>query len=233
MALTKQSYLRLFYVSVAIIYGALLVARLLWPATSEPFSDIWETISGLGHMSDNPVGFYFFQLSMTMVGVMVIPMVFYIHPRIVKYQRGNAVLGSFFLLIGGIGFLMTGLIPDGVVHIPEWDKFHEISAGLGFGGILFAAWFYFWPIRKAGDIFGRRVILFLLLLWWVPLILTGVSYGVAELVIKEQHNLGWYGPEWGEAGVSGFFSFAVWERVLFTVMLVYLGALGYILPEDA
>jgi hypothetical protein len=240
MMLSQKTILRIvFPLSIIIIFGCLIISRLLWPADSPKlYSDIWDTISGLGDMEDNPIGFIFFQIAMTLMGVLSIPVVLYVHPRLIGIaeKKGGVRLGSFWLLMGAIGFLLTGLIPDGVVTIPEWDKFHEITAGLGSLGIIFAAFFYFSPCKNAGEKINQKVLWIITAVWWIPIILTGIAYGLAELMVKEvwyaQCNLGWYGAEWGECGVSWFYSFAVWERVLFTVMVIYQLLLVKMIPEN-
>ena len=69
-------------------------------------------------------------------------------------------------------------------------------------------------------------------MWWICLIIFGIAYGYAEMVIKPTYDLGWYSQEWGNAGISPFFSFAVWERILFCVALMYLWLLVYMVPES-
>jgi hypothetical protein len=234
--ISQKTYLtRIFPIFVFIIYLSLIISRLLWPLdASEPYSDIWETISGLGDMEENPVGFYFFQIAMAFYGLIIFPIIPYIHPKLMAIGKktGMVKMGTFWLTIGAVGMLLTGLIPDGIVEIPEWDKFHEITSGAGFGGVLFAAFFYFFPCKAAGDKINQKVLLLITLMWWISIIIFGISYGMAEFVIKEQNacDLGWYGPEWGECGVSGFYSFSVWERILFTIGLIYLALLVYMIP---
>ncbi len=216
-------------VLIALILITLFIARLLHTTEPVPFDDAWHTISGLGNMERNPVGFYFFQASMVLVGILMIPVAMYVHPRLTHFHENFTRLGSFFMVMGAIGFILTGLIPDGVIEI---NKLHEITAGLGFGGVLFAALFYWFPLKNAENNINQKVSMLITLLWWIPLILTIITYGYAEFVIKDQFNLGWYGPSWREAGISPFFSFSVWERVLFGVMLAYLELLPIMIPED-
>ncbi|HMB65279.1 MAG TPA: DUF998 domain-containing protein [Patescibacteria group bacterium] len=234
--LKKNTILKYIYpLSSFLILISLLIARFLWPSDSpEPYSDIWETISGLGNTELNPVGYIFFQIALTILGILILIITFYIHPQMLTLEKnqGQTKLGSFFLLLGGIGFVLTGLIPDGTIEIPGWDKFHELTSGLGAIGVLLAAFFYWLPTKNAKDKINQKYVKINIALWWIPLVLAGFAYGYAELVIKPRYDLGWYGPEWGEAGVSGFYSFSVWERILFAVIIIYMGILVLMVPKS-
>jgi hypothetical protein len=170
--------------------------------------------------------FIFFQIAMVISGVVIIPVAQEVKKTMIELQKANGIIGIIFLYLGAIGFLLTGLIPDDTLPI---KKLHEITAGLGFGGVLFAAFFLFWPSLKGiNSIVDKRILISITLLWWIPLIIFIYAYGWAELVIKEQYNLGWYSIEWEEAGVSPFYSFAVWERILYVIMFIYL----WLLPKS-
>ncbi|GAB4307358.1 MAG: hypothetical protein Kow0069_04820 [Promethearchaeota archaeon] len=226
----RSTYLTRFFPAVAAaVLACLIIARLLYPANApEPFSDAWDTISGLGDLENNPVGFFFFQASMVLVAALLFPVGLHVHPRLSKYHEVATSAGTFFLAFAALGFFLTGLLPDGVVPV---DKFHEITAGAGALGTLLAAFFYSVSCKKAGGDLSRRVQWAIALAWWVPLVLAGVAYGYAELVVKPAFDLGWYGAEWGEAGVPVVLSFALWERVLFGVLLAYSALLVYLVPE--
>jgi hypothetical protein len=235
----KTILTRLYPIAVIIIFGSLVIARVLWPTENAgTFSDVWETISGLGDMEDNPIGFILFQFAMTILGILILIVVFYVHPNLSKLvdRKGSVKIGSFWLLMGGLGFVLTGLIPDGVVKIPDWDKFHEITAGLGTIGVIFAALFYFRPVKKAGPQINQKLLWVITAVWWIPLLFTGIFYGIAELLVKEvwfeSCHLGWYSERWGECGVPGYYSFAVWERVIFGIIVIYQGMLIKLIPES-
>ncbi len=227
--ISQKHFLKFFFpICAVLIFGFLAIARLLWPATSPPYDDAWETISGLGDMVDNPQGFWFFQFSMVVVGILILPALLYCHPRLAKVKKGLARFGSFWFFMGAVGFLLTGLIPNGVVPI---DKFHEICAGVGSVGVVFAAGLYGLVIIKGKVPVNRKLFIFISLMWWATIILLAFSFGYGELVIEPPLDLGWYGPDWGAAGVSVFYSFALWERVIFVVIVVYAGLIVILVPE--
>ena len=170
MELNRKNLTRIIYpVFFCCILLTLLVSRLMYPPDApEPYSDIWETISGLGNTENNPVGYIFFQIALSLFGILIIPVLIYVHPRlmeIAKNKKTLVVLGSFFLALGSVGFILTGFIPDGTVTIPEFDKFHEITSGMGFLGVMFAAFFYFWPMVRSKQRINKKMLLAITLMW--------------------------------------------------------------------
>ncbi|MHA1339750.1 MAG: hypothetical protein ACTSRZ_16660 [Promethearchaeota archaeon] len=264
--ITKNYYnKKLFPIFGVISIILIALARLMWGwgnPSAEEYSDIWETISGLGNWKQSPVGFLYFQLWGLNIGIFIMHIIGYVHNNMMQFKEypikflglremfpnkkpikigdhnliafnseDSIKFGTFFLILGGIGFILMGLIPDDVIS--SIKKFHEICAGIGFAGILFADLCYTNVLDQAmkdGKI-NKKMHIFSQILWWFLIIGTIVTYGIAELYYKPLHNLGWYGPEWGEAGVPWIFSFSVWERFGVIVGYAYLGLLGWILPE--
>ncbi|MHA1871445.1 MAG: hypothetical protein ACTSXF_10885 [Promethearchaeota archaeon] len=246
---SEKFYQKMFFPLVIILalFG-LLLARLFWPATGTPYSDAWDTISGLGNVTDNPFGFYGFQISLVCIGIGVLYIFLYSHPRIVALNKSidrsqkmfffdklmtlriMVYFGSFWMIIGALGLLLTGFIPDNT--ITSIKKFHEITSGMGFGGVMFASFFYFFTFKYSTDKISKKLLIFLTLLWWTGIILTAVAYGIAELHYKPLYDLGWYGADWGAAGVPVFYSFALWERIDFAIMIIYTGLLEYLIPQN-
>ncbi|MCP4764296.1 MAG: hypothetical protein GY870_21155 [archaeon] len=232
----KRNNNYLYPLMVISTFSCLLIARIMWPSDVEPFSDAWETISGLGNIEINIPGFIFFQISMVSLGVGIFTTFLYVHSRLKEKSKILNFFGAFCMLIGSLGIILTGLIPAGIIESIE--KSHEITAGLGFLGVLFASFFYFWAIKRNLEVYNHKLLNNITVIWWIGIILTIISYTMAELIIKPQIlidqgiDLGWYGPEWGDAGVSIFYSFALWERVMFMIVIIYLGSLGYIIPDE-
>ncbi len=215
-----------------LVLGFLGISRLLWPADSPQYCDMWETISGLGNIEENPIGFFFFQAAMVVVGVLVIPAALYLHPKLKTQHAVASLLGSLCMALGFVGFLLTGVIPDDTLPI---DKFHEITAGVGFGGILLASFFYGFAVSRAvkgGQVTDKRVQYIITAMWWGGLLLTGAAYGVAELVIKPAYDLGWYSCAWAQAGISPILSFALWERVMLAIAVIYLWLMVLLIREE-
>jgi len=262
--LTKNVYNKvLFPVTVVLLIVLIAIARVLWGygyygiPPLEPYSDFWETISGLGDWEQSPIGYIYFQFWGLVFGIFIIHILPYIHQRVAAYGDKefsygapfvdnimkvfiqkvkwkaieNVKRGSFFLLLGGIGFILMGFFPADALPI---DKLHEISAGVGFGGIFFAN---FWYSRVLGIVskegaFSRKLYIVSQAIWLFLIIGTAVTYLIAELYYKELYDLGWYDADWGVAGVPVIFSFPVWERIGFIIGCAYLGLMGYLLPAE-
>jgi hypothetical protein len=262
--LTKKVYNKvLFPITVALLIILIAIARVLWGygyygiPPLEPYSDWWETISGLGDWEQSPIGFIYFQFWGLVFGIFIIHILPYIHQRLavygdypfsygvplfdkimknfidkVKWKAINNVRrGSFFLMLGGIGFILMGFFPADALPV---EKLHEISAGVGFGGIFFANWFYTRVLYLASNDgrISRKLQVISQIMWWFLIIGTAVTYLIAELYYKEMYDLGWYDTDWGDAGVPVIFSFPVWERIGFIIGCAYLGLLGYLLPAE-
>ncbi|MBD3350539.1 MAG: hypothetical protein GF364_03535 [Candidatus Lokiarchaeota archaeon] len=315
--LTKKIYNRfLFPITVILLIILIIIARALYGwlpegaeiaiLNPEPFSDWWDTISGLGNWEQSPIGYLYFQLWGLVFGVFLIHITRYVHDRMMIYRDkpimfykvylttgrlrlsvyylfgfipiyfihiksvsfpilpliifiekdGKSALygkfmekeqsdvlrkpvtaedfiklGTFFMLLGGIGFILMGLVPADVVNI---DQFHEISAGVGFGGIFFANFLYancLDQVAREGKV-NKWLHIGLQICWWILIIGVVITYPIAEFYFKEKFDLGWYSAEWGEAGVSPIFSFALWERIGFIVGCIYTGGLGWLLPAN-
>ena len=223
----------------------------------EEYSDIWHTISGLGDWEQSPIGFIYFQFWGLVFGIFIIHILPYIHQRMASFGDEpfsygapfvdnimknviaklklkaihNVKIGTFFLLLGGIGFILMGFFPADALPI---RGLHEASAGVGFGGIFFANMWYsrvLGMVSKQGKV-SRKLHIAMQAIWLFLIVGTAVTYLIAELYYKELYDLGWYDIDWGEAGVPWIFSFAVWERIGFITGCAYLGLMGYLLPAE-
>ncbi len=234
---SKKTYLKIFYpICVILIFAFLAVARIIWPATSPPYSDLWQTISGLGDVEDNPIGFWFFQFSMLTVGVLLLPAIFYYHARLAKAKKFVTSIGTLLFFIGAIGFLLTGFVPQHTLAnlFPEYadvyiiEKFHEITAIGGSGCIVFAAFFYGIVILKGKVPINRKLNIVIILMWWVPLIIgiacIGYGYIVYEELVDDAALALALGAPW-------FVSLGLWERVIFCIIIAYAGLIVTALPD--
>ncbi|MBD3353300.1 MAG: DUF998 domain-containing protein [Candidatus Lokiarchaeota archaeon] len=232
----NQRVFNRYIVPISILLSLLmfLIARLLWPPESGVYADFYNSISGLGDTEDNPIGYIFFQIASCISACLFIPTLLYIHPKLKKLNKPLTYIGSFFFFIGFIGFLLVGVIPDD--SIPALNeltggKFHEVCAILGVVGFLFASFFYFWPMKKdGGDQINQKLLNIRAIIVWSAIILTAVGYGLGVLLYEETY--GWCDESWAVAGISPFFSFGLWERVLFGIMFLSIAMTGYIIPNS-
>ena len=228
------------------------MARLMWPTDGVVYDDVWDPISDLGDVEHNPIGMIYFQITLTIMGILAFITLFTIHPILMKMaektieenananknlkffeklnqKRKNVIWGSFWLLMSSIGLLLTGLIPSEATNI---DRLHENTSILGLVGMILAAWHYWGPLRVASKT-NQKILLLSAFLWWGIMILSLGFYIYASEVIADQYDLGWVGPAWREAGINPIFSFSIWEKVIFAYGYVYFGLLIYLVRDHA
>jgi hypothetical protein len=218
-------------ITFGVIFILLMIARIIYPnyvLPADAYNDWWDVISNLGDLEKNPIGFIFFQIAMAISGLIMIPTIIYVHPKLWKYSRLNTALGTIFMILGVIGFLLVGLIPNDTLDI---EKFHEISAGVGFLGVAIACMFYFFAIKIRKIPVNLKLFNIMIIVWWTGILLTGIFFAIASLYYDPTYDLGWYNYEWGLAGVPVIFSFALWERVMYCIMFLALWAGVKMIPE--
>ncbi|HMF34491.1 MAG TPA: hypothetical protein VKK79_23920 [Candidatus Lokiarchaeia archaeon] len=238
--MSQQTFLKRVYLPAAILIVAFLViARLLWVGT-QPYYDWWETISGLYQPNDlaaNPVGAYFFWAAMVTLGLIFFPTILYVHPRLSQYRMRLTRLGSFWMAIGGIGFLLVGFVPQGTLDflLPSVgsggilhyivEKFHEVCTGMGVIGVLFGQIVYWIAIRNGKVPVNHKLDVLNICIWWGAFILGAISAGGAYLVFQTD----WTGQI--PLNISLFFTFGVWERIFYGLIVSYFGIIGLMIPD--
>ncbi|MBD3186423.1 hypothetical protein GF325_06315 [Candidatus Bathyarchaeota archaeon] len=131
---TKRGFLIYFCVLIALFFGFITTAWIIFPGT---YSIIDSSLSTLGVMGDNPDGWYFFTLAIWSVAIGIIPLYFTIHD---KLGREKPILGKvtlFFETITSIGLFMVGTFQEG----GDLRRVHLYSAYVGFGGFFVSAIF--------------------------------------------------------------------------------------------
>jgi hypothetical protein len=133
----KKIFLKFFFPILAVLVLVfLLVSRALYTGTMD---DIWDTISTLGDSRPdaNPNGAIYFQLAMGALGLLLLLAAIDIHPRMTAFQKGWTRVGTLWLIIGSVGFLLMCFISRAMAETIA-SKFHEICAGVGALGVLLA-----------------------------------------------------------------------------------------------
>jgi len=225
--LSQQIYLKRIYpVAAIIILVFSILARVLW--VGPPYIDLWETISSLynpSHPEYNPVGAYFFWGTMATTGLLTIAMIVYVHPRLAHVKKGITIFGTFWMLVGAIGFLLVGLVPQHTLDFIS-PRFHEISAVVALIGALFGAAFYGLAMITGKPPLNRKLFILITVLMWGLIGLIVLSAGGAYLV---------FGTDWaGQTPIpnlSPLFSIAICEKVGFWVWIAYMGLIGALIPD--
>ena len=218
---------RIYPIGAILVLAFSILARVLWVGLI-PYNDLWETISSLynpDHPEYNPVGAYFFWATMVTAGTLIIIMICYVHPRLVQVKKGFTRFGTFWMVIGGIGLLLVGLVPQHTLDFIS-SKFHEYSAIVGAVGVLFGAGCYGLTVIKGKIPVNRKLNIGITVMWWTL---------IALIVISVAGAYGGINPDWSGQdpipGVSPFFSIAIWEKTAFWVMVTYLGLIGALVPD--
>lgn len=139
-------------------WGLILLAWISYPSDHE-YSIMSHTFSFLGSWNPehNPDWWWIFTVAMVFWGVATIPLVAYSYRRFRVVSRWGAGMGAFFMLIGCVGVIVVGLVPDvrdTLYGEMRWTEVHAIAA------VLVAAGFTLGILWHAGlivkDRFGAR-----------------------------------------------------------------------------
>jgi hypothetical protein len=209
----------------------LILARVLWAgdAYGVPYNDLWETISSLYNSSYpeyNPIGAYFFWAAMVLAGSLVLIMMLYSHPRIAQGKKFWARFGSFWMLLSGIGFLLTGLIKQHTLDFIS-TKFHEITAAVGAFSIFVGAACYGLATLQNKIPVKKNICIITFIVFMGLFIAMIVSAAGAFLV----YDFNW-STQTPQPGVSPFFCMSLLEKIGYVVLVVYLGLMGLLLPDQ-
>lgn len=222
---------RIVPLAIMIFVITALISNLMFPSVYD-----WRymVISDLTNEEANPQGFLILSLGISFLGVIIIPLPGFIHRRLKLICRGTSTLGTFFFILGIIGFIFMGIIYEGTPGIPS--RTHENLAAVGFLGMLIGIFWWGWPMIKdelprynGKNQFNKKLqILGAVLLWFAVL-----GMGSAALYLEVvDNNWGWVGIEWVEMGISPLLSFALWEWLLVIFLLIYLPMLVMMIPVE-
>ncbi len=227
--LTQRAYLCWIYLPCAtLIVGFLILARALWVGP-EPFNDWWWTISSLYKPQQpeaNPLGARFFWGAMVLTSLLVAFMTAFVHPRLVVSNKFFTYCGSAYFIAGAVGIMLVGIFPRRSLDIIH-TQLHEYSAVLGAIGVGMGVLCYFLSILVGRVQVRRAVNTSLMVVWGLLAIGIGLSAAISYAGI----NQNWTG-ETPIPGVSPFFSIALWEKISFCVLILYLGAVGAIFSPE-
>ncbi len=132
--------LRKYLGIVCAIYWSLIFACIgLFP--EHKFSIMSYTYSALGSYngSNNPQWWWLFSIAMVLWGVAMIPVVCYNYRRMRAISSWAALIGAFFMMLGGIGISLVGIFPDAhgtVFGTYEIREIHKYVALIGAGAYM-------------------------------------------------------------------------------------------------
>jgi hypothetical protein len=101
-----------------------------------------------------------------------------------------------------------------------------VSTGIGVAGILFGQVAYWIAIRNGKVPVNHKLDIFNICLWWGALALGVVSAAGAYLVFHSD----WTAQV--PLSISPFFTFGLWERIFYGLIVSYLGIIGLMIPNE-
>jgi hypothetical protein len=212
---------------IFILLGGIFIANLLFDGVYD-----WRymVISDLSSSTANPRGYLVASYAMAIVGVFMIPIMGFMHRRLTVICRGSAIFGTFFFLIGIIGLTLLGIIYERP-GLP--NRLHENLAVVGLGGVIFAMFFWEFPMIKDAlpryhgkNQWNKNKMLFAVIMMWIVVLGMGASQ-----IYTSMADLDWVGIEWAELGISPLASFAFWEWAAVICLLIYFVLIIQATPE--
>ncbi len=217
-------------ITFMITVSLLGVSWILFPKELN-YSIMTDTISYLGDYERNPVGWIFFSISFIFASISLIPLIIYLHKRIIMISHMGTWIGTVFLYIGILGIFLTALLPDvyGTDFFKDVSlgKIHNIAALIGMFGLILGLFDYgmlffidYWPIfHKNHEGVYAYLSVFLIFL---PFTLIGIGTLITQIIRNK------LGGEWPGAGIL---SFPLWEWMLVISFFITIYGLALRLPQ--
>lgn len=208
----------------------LFISWLLYPSELD-YSILTHTISYLGDYTQNPKGWILFSISFIIIGISFIPLVLYIHHRVVLIEKFWGTLATFFLLGGSFGVILIAFFPDvhgadffqdislGKAHvIISLITFLNFAAGFTINGILFLVNAYPKIHRGKPDLYPEAHTRYVFIAFAIIGIGTLITQRIASI-----RNYDWPSP--------GIYSFPLWEWLLSLTFFISIYWLALTLPN--
>ncbi|MCF2141489.1 MAG: hypothetical protein K9W44_15650 [Candidatus Lokiarchaeota archaeon] len=227
---TRRQLLHYMGLCAGLFFALLFISWQFYPKSLN-YSILTHTISYLGDYTQNPKGWLYFTFSFIVIGLSFIPLIFYIHSRVVLIERWWGRLGSLFLIEGSIGIIIIAFFPD--VHGADFfqdmtlGKAHVListvtfllfSAGFTIYGILFLVNAYPNIHRGKPDLYPNAHTRYVFISFAV--------FGMGTLITQIISNIRdypWPGP--------GIYSFPLWEWLLSFNFFISIYWLAFTLPN--
>lgn len=219
---------RLLPLLLCFFFGGIFLSNLWYPTEYD-----WRylTISELMNPLLNSDGQYFLSIAIILCGILLIPVSGYLYRKMRVICLKTAKVGKFSMLMGCVGLILLGFIPD----TDELDPYHQASAALIACGMI-SAYLCWWVIMRKDRLpkyggkrqFNRRLMVTGIFLMWFVIVGMLLSQGI-RLVI--QGDLSYEGLAWRALGLSVFMSIALWEWWFFMTFVIYLALLMFMVPE--
>ncbi len=219
---------RLLPILLGLFFGGILLSNLWYPT----FYD-WRylTISELMNPILNPAGRVFLSGAMILCGILLVPVAGYLFRKLHVICLKTAKAGNFFMLMGIVGLILLGFIPD----TDELDPYHQAAAAIVACGFIFAFLCNWLIMRKDRQPkfggkrqFNRQLMVTGIILMWFVIAGMLLSQGIRLVIYGD---LSYTGLDWAEHGLPGLLSIALWEWVFFMAFVGYIALLVLMVPD--
>lgn len=217
----------------------IFLAWLSYPAENH-YSIMSHTFSFLGSWSEehNPRWWWIFSIAMVFWGVATIPLILFAYKRFQLVSRWAAAVGAILMLLGCLGVIVVGLVPDArdpFMGTMRWTDIHEKAA------VLVAAGFTLGILWHAGMIirdrftdrhflhahgYHTRAFLWPFLIWTTVVAIAvgnqirwGMMYEARKTAALQSGDK--IGSSWGES-LNTVYAFPLWENVVIYTLFAVL-----------
>ncbi len=172
-------------------------------------------ISDLGVPAQNPIGWIVWSVGHVLVGIMLIPIISYLRPRLVSINKKWATIGTLFLYLAPIGAIGLGVIPQFPGEIIA--VLHVINASLLMGGLYLGVWILAIILFNITQVQKKSI----------PIICSAFGAPIGFLTTQGIRLL-IYPPE---STIPFYLTFSTWEWILLYGIFFACILLIYIVPE--
>lgn len=169
----KKKFAALYLPVIFLLLCCWAIARAFYPMDNGYCIDVYR-ISRQGNISLNPVGGWFFIISTGIAGLFFILYFIFAYRRLLGRHAFLARLFLFSGCVGGIGFSLVGICPEGSGHAMQ--MIHDFGAKMAYGGLGSAMGLSFLILslklrnKESWPSLGQFFILFLIVFYFALII---------------------------------------------------------------
>ncbi len=177
--LSRSRFLVYFLGVIAAFFTFLLLARATFP---RDYSILYESVSTLGVLGENPNGWYFFTVALWIAAIGLVPYYIILVKLLGSINKALAVIMLILYLLTSIGLFMAGLFQEE----STFRSLHLLSAYIGFGG-FFLAGIFTWILvgTKIARHDGKRAMHVAAYVVAIVALSTGAALFITHLLLRE------------------------------------------------
>ena len=205
-----------FYIfSILFFYLIIIIASIcLYP---EPYS-IFNHVSNLGSKSTNPNGYLLWNIGTVILGLLFIPHMIYIHNYFISSSPKLGAINCIIGIISSIGWSFVGIFRE------DFITAHFITASIAFIGLLITLDLDLIILLKIRSKFKNDIHFRYTLVHYILLNLIFII----SIILP---NLDYFFPDFSSN--SPWLSYPPWEWLYFTLLLLLILNLFFLIPEKA